>query len=164
MKRLILLFLLTASLCVSQNSYAQDYSSAIGLRLGYPLSLSYKTFLNDQGAVEVFGGIRGFSTYSWVNIGGAYQHHQDISGVEGLNWYIGGGASVFFWNFKDSFFGDNSSSTTFGILGNIGLDYTFPETPINVSVDWMPIYFINGFGNGFGGGYGGLAIRYVLGR
>lgn len=159
-----MLLVLIVSLCWAQNGQAQDYSSALGLRLGYPLSLTYKTFVGPEGAVEVFGGIRGFSTYSWVNVGGAYQHHKPISGVDGLNWYFGGGASVFFWNFKNTFFGDSSSSTTFGILGNLGLDYAFPDTPVNISVDWMPIFFLNGFGNGFGGGYGGLAVRYILNR
>jgi hypothetical protein len=110
----------------------------------------------------VFGGLRGYSSYSWINVGGAYQVHKPIEGVDGLNWYFGGGASVFFWTYKNSFTGDGSASTTFGILGNLGLDYKFEDSPINLSADWMPIFFINGFGSGFGGGYGALAVRYTL--
>lgn len=162
MKRYVVLFVVAVCLFFANNLKAQDYGSAIGLRLGYPLSLTYKTFINDNSAIEIFGGLRGYSSYSWINVGAAYQVHKPIEGVEGLNWYFGGGASVFFWTYKNNFFGDNSSSTTFGILGNLGLDYKFADSPINLSADWMPIFFINGYGSGFGGGYGALAVRYTL--
>jgi hypothetical protein len=162
MKRYIILFVLAIGLCFTTTGNAQEYGSAVGLRLGYPLSLTYKTFISESSAVEVFGGLRGFSSYSWINLGAAYQVHKPIEGVDGLNWYFGGGASVFFWSFKNSFIGDNSTSTAFGILGNLGLDYKFADSPINLSADWMPIFFINGFGSGFGGGYGALAVRYTL--
>lgn len=143
---------------------AQNYTSAIGLRLGYPLSVSYKHFLSENGAVEVFGGFRSYSGYGWFNVGGLYQYHKPIPDVDGLNWYFGGGASVFFWNYDNDFvFGDeDDSSLSVGLLGNVGLEYTFKEAPINVSVDWVPIFFVNGYGSGFGGGYGALAVRYVL--
>lgn len=140
---------------------AQNYTSAIGLRLGYPLSISYKHFLNENGAIEVFGGFRSYSGYGWFNVGGLYQYHKPIEGVDGLNWYFGGGASIFFWNYDNDFL-DAGSSTSIGILGNLGLDYKFENAPINVSVDWVPTFFVNGYGSGFGGGYGALAVRYVL--
>ena len=162
MKRYAVLFVVALCLFFANNGNAQEYGSAIGLRLGYPLSLTYKTFISESSAIEVFGGLRGYSTYSWINVGAAYQVHKPIEGVDGLNWYFGGGASVFFWTYKNNFFGDNSSSTTFGVLGNLGLDYKFEDSPINLSADWMPMFFINGFGSGFGGGYGALAVRYTL--
>ncbi|MCB0376150.1 MAG: hypothetical protein KDD04_09555 [Sinomicrobium sp.] len=162
MKRYVVLFVVALCLFFVNQGKAQDYGSAIGLRLGYPLSLTYKTFINDNGAIEVFGGLRGYSYYSWINVGAAYQVHKPIEGVDGLMWYFGGGASVFFWTYKSGFPGDNSSSTTFGILGNLGLDYKFPNSPINISADWMPMFFINGYLSGFGGGYGALAVRYTL--
>ena len=132
-------------------SYSQDYKSAIGLRLGYPISASYKTFISDPGAIEVFAGFRSWTGYSWFNIGGLYEHHAEIPGADGLKWYFGGGASAFFWSY-DSNFIDSGSSTSFGLLGVIGLDYKFAEAPINLSVDWIPTFFVNGYGSGFGGG------------
>ena len=162
MKRYAVLFTVAMCLFFANTGSAQEYGSAIGLRLGYPLSLTYKTFINDNSAIEVFGGLRGYSTYSWINVGAAYEVHKPIEGVDGLQWYFGGGASAFFWTFKNSFSGDNSASATFGILGTLGLDYKFEDAPINLSVDWMPIFFLNGFGNGFGAGYGALAVRYTL--
>lgn len=161
MKKILFIFLF-AFACVFAAQAQQNYKSAIGLRLGYPLSVSYKTFISEPGAIEVFAGFRSWSYYSWFNVGGLYQHHFAIPSVQGLDWYVGGGASAYFWNFKDQFVGDNGTSTTFGILGNIGLDYKFANAPVNISVDWMPAFFVNGYGNGFGGGYGGLAVRYTL--
>ena len=48
-------------------------------------------------------------------------------------------------------------------MGNLGLDYKFDNTPINISADWVPtIYIGSGYLSGFGGGYGALAVRYTL--
>lgn len=158
-KRIVLIFALFLGLGVF--AQAQTYTSAIGLRLGYPTSVSYKHFISTQGALEGFAGFRGFSSYRWVNIGGLYQHHLDIAEVDGLNWYFGGGASVFFYSY-DTGFADAEGSTGIGILGTIGLDYKFDDAPINLSLDWVPVLFVNGFGSGFSGGYGALSVRYVL--
>lgn len=140
---------------------AQDYKSAIGLRLGSPISASYKTFVSDQGAFEGTVGFRGFAGYSWINIGAYYQHHNAIESVDGLRWYYGGGANIYFWSWKGL---DLGSSTTFGISGVLGLDYTFSDIPLNLSADWIPTFFLNGYGNGFSAGYGALSARYILGR
>jgi len=54
---------------------------------------------------------------------------------------------------------------TFGVHGNVGLDYTFENAPINVSIDWMPTVLLgSGYSTGFSAGYGALSLRYVLGR
>ena len=142
-------------------SYTQNYSSAIGLRLGSPTSISYKTFISEPAAIEIFGGFRRYSSYGWFNVAGVYEHHKAIESVEGLQWYVGGGASAFFWNYDNGFL-DPGSNTSIGLLGTLGLDYVFAEAPVNLSVDWMPFFFLNGYDSGFGGGYGALSARYVL--
>jgi len=157
-KKLVLVSALLVGCIVT--SFSQDYKSAIGLRLGYPVSISYKTFISEPGAIEVFGGFRSWTGYKWFNVGGLYEHHAEIPGADGLSWYFGGGASVFFWTYDEGFSG--GSSTSFGLLGTLGLDYKFAEAPINLSLDWVPHFFINGYGSGFGGGYGALSVRYVL--
>lgn len=141
---------------------AQEYNSAIGLRLGSPLSISFKQFISEPGAIEVFAGFRNYSGYGWFNVGGLYQHHFPITSVEGLKWYVGGGASVYFWNYDFDLPGDEDTNLSLGILGNLGLDYKFATAPINLSVDWMPSIFISGYGSGFGAGYGALSVRYTL--
>ena len=145
------------------STQAQNFKSAVGARLGYPLSITYKQFISESGAFEVYAGTRGFGSlntrYRWYTISGAYQIHKPIESVEGLDYYYGAGASVYFWSFD---YDTNSSTTTFGLQGYGGLSYTFADKPINISVDWVPTFFLNGFGSGFGAGYGSLAVRYVL--
>lgn len=154
-----LLSVLSFVVLFSLSSYAQDYNSAIGLRFGSPTSLSYKKFVSNHGAFEGVVGYRGYSGYSWINIGAYYQHHNDIATIPNLRWYYGAGANIYFWNWDGLSLGN---STSFGISGVLGLDYKVEEIPINVSVDWIPTFFVNGYGNGFGAGYGGLSIRYTL--
>lgn len=161
MKKLI--FTLCLALCCVFAAQSQSsYKSAIGLRFGYPLSVSYKHFISDPGAIEVFAGFRNYTYYNWFNVGGLYEHHSAISSVEGLQWYVGGGASVLFWSFDDGFAYGDASNTSIGIMGALGLDYKFANAPFSLSVDWLPTFFVNGYGDGFGGGYGALAARYVL--
>ena len=163
MKKLLLLVsIFFLSITISQ---AQEYDAAIGARLGLPLSASYKHFLNDSHALEAFVGFRGFSNYSWFSINGAYLVHNPISDVPGLQWYFGGGANLFFWTYDTGFItGENSSNISVGVSGYLGLDYRFAEIPLNLSLDWAPIFFLNGFGSGFGAGYGSLGVRYILGE
>lgn len=166
MKKLLYILPILGLLLLATPSDAQNFQSAVGARLGYPVSASFKHFLSESSAVEAYAGFRGWATYSWITISGAYQIHNPLDDVaEGLEWYYGAGASVYFWNYDFSFGPDEYSNTSFGIQGYLGLQYTFEDTPINLSVDWVPSIFIgNGFNTGFGGGYGSLAVRYVLSR
>lgn len=149
-------------LCLfSINAQAQNYKSAVGLRLGSPISASFKTFVNESSALEAYASFRSFAGYSWFSVNGAYQIHKPIDSVDGLNYYFGGGAGVYFWSFD---FGGDSATTTLGLQGYLGLDYTFKDTPINLTVDWVPTLFINGFSSGLGAGFGSLGVRYTLNR
>lgn len=161
MKKIFFAAMFLLSMAVAGN--AQNYKSAIGARLGYPLSASFKTFINERGAIEAFAGFRGWTGYRWFNVGATYQHHSSLADVtEGLSWFVGGGASAYFWSFDNGFLNDGAGSTSIGILGIVGLDYKFVDAPVNISVDWMPAVFVNGYGSGFGAGYGGLSVRYVF--
>ncbi len=95
MKKLLFVVLFAFG-CFFAAQAQQNYKSAIGLRLGYPISVSYKTFISEPGAIEVFAGFRSWNYYSWFNVGALYQHHFAITSVEGLDWYVGGGASAYF--------------------------------------------------------------------
>jgi hypothetical protein len=152
-----------AFICISFSLSAQ-YNSAVGLRLGYPNSITYKKFLNDNNAIELFGGIRGFVGASSFNASGLYEIHKEIDGVDNLRWYYGGGAGVFFWTYNSRFIGDNSSNISVGLHGVLGLDYAFEDIPLNLSTDWVPTFFLNGYISGFARGYAGLSARYILGQ
>ena len=170
MKNLLILFIFSGFLFSVSTVNAQNFDSAVGLRLGYPLSISYKKFINDSHALEFMAGTRGNNTlllgnsfrYRWFNVGGAYLVHAplDMGDFGGLDWYFGGGASVNFWTYN---YETDNANISFGIQGYLGLSYTFDDAPVNISLDWVPSLFIGRTAfSGFGGGYGSLAVRYVL--
>lgn len=166
MKRLIqLLILLLAGLFIGQAELAgQAYGSAVGLRLGSPLSVSFKKFLTEENALELYVGTRGYSSFRWVSANAAWQKHKAIDGADGLEYYFGFGAGVQFWTYDFL----EESSTTFSVSGYGGLQYTFANAPFSLSIDWVPTFFVGeNFGAGFntfGYSYGALAARYILGR
>lgn len=164
MKNLIILFSLLFVCFSSLN--AQEYKTAIGARLGYSLSVSIKQFISESHAIEAYLGTRGRYDYRWASISAAYLLHKPIEAVEleGLNWYYGFGGSAYFWTWDDrySYYKDQYSSTSFGVQGYLGVDYKFQNIPLNITLDWVPSFFLNGFGSGFGGGYGSVAVRYTL--
>ncbi len=163
MKKLI--FTLSLALCCVFAAQSQSsYKSAIGLRLGYPLSASYKQFINDKGAIEIFAGIRHWSYVNAINIGGMYEHHAAIESVEGLKWYFGGGAGVWIWTYDSDYnFGSDYGNTNIAVMGCLGLDYKFANAPFQLSVDWVPTFLVgDAYYGGFGAGYGGLSARYTF--
>jgi hypothetical protein len=164
MKKISLLFSFMFVLALSSQVKAQDYQSAIGLRFGYPLSISYKTFLNESNALDIFAGFRGYSgIYSYFTVGALYEIHKPISDVDGLSWYIGPGASVQFFNYDDGYaFGDDDlGDIGLAVSGVIGLDYKFPSAPFNLSLDVMPTFRFGGWDDGFYAWWA-LSARYVL--
>ena len=163
MKKIALLFSMLFLLAICNDLKAQDYQSAIGLRLGAPLAVSYKFFISDAAAIELYLGFRSYGGigYTFINPGAMYQVHFPISSIDGLQWYVGAGASVFLYNYKGSFCPD-CDGLAFGINGVLGLDYKFADAPINLSADWMPTLVIAGNFSGFGAGNGALSARYTL--
>ena len=162
MKKLVL-FLALLGACVFGVQAQSSYDSAIGLRFGYPVSVSYRTMLNESNALEFTAGTRGFAGYRWISATGAYQIHQSLGETEGLSWYYGGGAGVFIYSFNNDFVGDDSAGLSIGLQGYLGLEYKLANAPINFTLDWVPTFFLGGFGSGFGAGYGSLGVRYIMG-
>jgi len=139
---------------------AQDYQSAVGVRLGYPLSVSYKTFLNETAAVEGYAGFRSFFGYTEIRVNAAYLVHNEIESVERLKWYYGGGPGLAIYSYNNSFVGD-SGGLGVALSGYIGAEYTLDGTPLTFSVDWVPTYILGGV-SGFGASNGAIGIRYIL--
>ena len=152
MKKILLLVSFFVMVALTSSLNAQDYKSAIGLRLGYPFGVTYKFFISDPGAIDLFIGTR----YSGITVGGNYEIHNAISDVDGLYWYWGFGALATFYDYG------GVGSSNFGINGILGLDYKFADAPFNLSIDVIPTYL---FGEDFYGGFeifGGISARYVL--
>lgn len=133
---------------------AQEYRSAIGLRIGSSVGASYKQFLNRSQAIEgiVDLDIIGKDNMK-VKATALYQFHLP-TGADGLNWYFGPGASA------GIFVGDNSG-VVMSIDGVLGIEYKFNNAPIALSFDWNPkVQIISEAG--FIPQNFGLTIRFTL--
>jgi hypothetical protein len=176
MKRLFLSVALLGCLLGAVSAQDSKYNSAIGGRLssGYNeiISASYKTFIIEQGAIELNLGARGHShsDFDWVTVAfsAAYQHHFPIKPVPGLQWYIGGGLSLYN-SFSDD---DHYRGFGMGIFPTGGIDYKFGNIPLNLSADIRPTISLtdpyddsenhyNGY-NSFNGGNVGVSVRYTF--
>ncbi len=135
----------------SKSTNSSSYKTALGVKVWDGGGISFKHFVSGNNAIELIG-------YFWnrgTRITGLYEIHGPISGASGLQWYIGPGAHVGFYNTK---YGDGSF---IGIDGVLGLDYKFKGAPINISLDWQPSFEF-GDNRGFVGSWGGLGIRYTF--
>jgi hypothetical protein len=160
-------FFVCGLLAFSLRSVAQsNYESAIGIRAGIPVAASLKHFISGPGAIEVNAGFWHDPVsygFTYFTIGAMYQYHFPINAVEGLKWYIGGGALAQFYSYNSSWGDNKPSSTAFGINAVGGLDYKFANIPLNLSADWTPTIFIaRAYYNTFQPGYGGICARYTF--
>lgn len=167
MKKLSLLIVMTGLMLLAHNTtQAQSYKNAIGLRALWGYGITFKHFLNEKAALEGVIYYRNYGyyagDYNYFRITGLYLIHNQISSAPGLTWYYGGGLMFQSWGGKFKEFQPNASTTNFGIMGALGLDYKFANVPINLSLDWLPTIIIGGYLSGFGGEAGGFAIRYTF--
>jgi len=164
---LLVFFLIAIVNAKAQKNMAKgsDYTSAIGGRLGVPISFSYKHFITKAGALEGNAGFAHESYgFNYFRIGGMYQHHFPIAPVEGLKWYVGGGAFIDFYSYDNYARNNKYSKTSPGINGVGGIDYKFKTVPLNLSADWTPSIFLGRdlYYSAFRPGYGAVSVRYVL--
>jgi len=155
MKKLILIIGVIATLGITAQGH--DYRTALGIRLGWPANgVTVKHFLNETNAVE---GIIATS-YGGFVLTGLYENEHWTGEYPGLNWFWGFGAHLGFWDsnpYADQF----SGSTIVGADFIVGLEYTFDEIPLNLSMDLMPSVNLIGY-TGWGGIKGGISVRYVF--
>lgn len=158
-------------------SFGQD--RAIGLRIGTTnfgngAEVSYQHGFSAKNRLELDLGMRSNGHYSAVGISVIYHWKWNIDG--GLNWYIGPGGQIGFYNHRhnynhgnghwhdhdDADFRENGALLNVG--GQIGIEYDFNEhgVPLQLSLDGRPMWGL--FSTYYGGfGYGGaLGIRYTF--
>jgi hypothetical protein len=156
MKKIILI--LASVLLISSASFGQDYKTSLGIRLGYPYGLTVKHFISKKNAIE---GILASSWGGFVATG-LFENEHWTGKYPALNWFWGAGAYAGFWdpgnnpNVDDTYDG---SIIGLGIIA--GLEYTFDEVPINISVDLLPTYNLIGY-RSWGGLTGAISVRYVF--
>jgi hypothetical protein len=138
MKKFALLLTLFLFLAFAQVTKAQSYTTGIGLRLTNWYGLTIKHHLSEANAIE---GIL-HTRWGGLLITGLYEHHFPAFGQDGLRWYVGIGGHVGFWsdyNNKNLWFEDDQDARAAIGLDLIGgIEYTIPDVPINLSLDFKP--------------------------
>ncbi len=157
MKKLVIVLFIVVSSVVTVK--AQDYKTSLGLRAGVPYGLTIKHFVGKYNAVE---GILA-SRYQGFVITGLWEFEKWTGHFPGLNWFWGVGPHIGFWdagnnpNLNSSY----SGGAVIGADGILGLEYTFDEISLNLSLDVLPTVNLIG-STGWGGINGALSIRYVF--
>jgi hypothetical protein len=156
MKKILLTLVLAVTLLALAN--AQDYKTGIGLRGGLYNGLTIKHFIGGKAALEGILSTR----WSGFEITGLYEIHNRAFDVDRLNWYYGLGGHVGFYNGDKTSWGTAGTAyTVVGVDGILGLEYSFNEIPINISLDWKPAFNLIGYSHFFGDG-GAFSIRYIF--
>jgi len=120
---------------------------ALGVRAGYGAELSYQHGVS-SGFFEADLGFLGSGHGFYVT--GLYDFVFASSGI--ANFYVGPGAQLGFYDDGEH------SGINLGIAGQLGVEFEIPSIPLNLSLDWRPVYHFN-YG-GFGWQGIALGIRY----
>jgi hypothetical protein len=137
MKKILCSFLLISGFCFAITSSAQDYKTALGVRLSNSQamvnnSISLKHFFNERTAVEAL-----FSFGDPLALGALVEVHKPFS-TSGIQWFYGGGGYLSFVKTYDAENVKTGTDANFGAMGVLGLDYKFVNLPLNLSLDWKP--------------------------
>lgn len=140
MKKAILI--IAAVLCFATVASAQ--SRSLGVRATYGAELSYQHSVGSNFVEADLGWFR-----NGFYLTGIYDF---IFASEGnFNFYAGPGAALGFYNTSEA------KGFNIGVAGQLGMEYNF-NVPIQLSLDWRPVFnFIHG---GFGWEGIALGIRY----
>jgi hypothetical protein len=137
MKRALLAITLLTGMAASTTLHAQDYRTALGVRLSSAAatvnnSISFKQFITDKTAIEAL-----FSFGDPVALGALVEFHKPLA-ASGMTWFYGAGGYLGFRKTYNPNKQRNESDPQFGGMGVIGLDYKFNGIPLNLSLDWKP--------------------------
>lgn len=162
------LLLVGALFFVINHLAAQVNPHAIGLRLngdgrGNGAEISYQHGFGDANRLELdFGGR---SHKDWRHFGIYAGYHWVWNLTEGLNWFIGPGAAIGFYDGKYNHSGWDDDGLTLAIGGQIGLEYDFNSAgvPILLGLDARPLWEVWDYWEYNSFGYGAaLSIRYTF--
>jgi opacity protein-like surface antigen len=157
MKRIILSAIMLMGLAFA--AQAQDISeNALGLRLGsndgFGAEISYQRALGSNNRLELDLGFRNNNDVDAFKLAGIYQWVWNIEG--GFNWYAGVGGGIGSWNNNNL---DDNGTFVFA-AGDIGIEYSFQEAPILLSLDFRPEIGGSGYYNNNYGSDIALGVRF----
>ncbi len=159
--------LILSAVLLSFCGHAQNYNTAIGVRLGGLTSgATIKHFTASRTALE---GIFSFGQKSFL-VTGLYEKHRSVDNAAGLTWFYGAGAHVGFFNYGGRYYiiknnrtyvvREGDKATVIGVDFIIGLDYKIPNAPINIGLDFKP--FVDFFDGPVAFYDAGLSLRFAF--
>ncbi|MGN6639764.1 MAG: hypothetical protein ACTHJ8_12700 [Mucilaginibacter sp.] len=151
MKKLFLLFFVVM-VYYANTANAQSYKTSAGLsvEVGDGSTLvgpAIKHFFDEHNAAQgevLFGG---GATY----ISAFYHYNGAVTNAKGLDYYLGAGPALGFGN----------GSTNFFLRPTAGLDYKIDTTPLDLSFDWRPTFYV-GSNSSFTAARFGLGLRFCF--
>ncbi len=135
MKNKFLVFasaLLLLSFSAVKSAKAQDYYSAVGVSLGYPLGFEFKQFFSSKAAISASLGYTPRADIMLINA--TYQYHIPL--YDNLSFYAGAGLSVGTAFSKATLSGNKF---VIGLTPNIGVEYKLPTSPLVFALDYKPM-------------------------
>ncbi|HVZ95965.1 MAG TPA: hypothetical protein VG847_03760 [Chitinophagaceae bacterium] len=149
----ILLFI-AVGLIAASGAHAQTYSTAIGAKFytGAPSfgGINIRYCNTEKTALE--GSV--LFTSGAVGLEGLYEYQAPISGVNNLQYYVGGGGLLALGS------GYYGNSTGFALRLTGGIDYKFEDAPVDVSLGLDPFFYLTPATNSYF--TLGIGLRYVL--
>ncbi|MCE3297157.1 MAG: hypothetical protein K0R65_2871 [Crocinitomicaceae bacterium] len=155
---------LAAALFLTTALFAQNYSTAIGIKSGYPGygSINLKKFIGSGDvAIDALLGANFESTSRYIWGQCLFEKNLDIGNRSGFNWYYGAGPSVGYWVSGSEFYkGKYYSGMWLAIDAVIGIEYTLTAIPLNLafeagpSLNIIPYVRPDGMAN--------IALRYAI--
>lgn len=133
-------FLLFAFICLAgASAHAQSYKTAIGAKF-YTGNRSYDGTLggiNIRHNMTTNTALEGSLLFynGGLGVEGLYEFQGPISGANGLNYFVGGGGLL-----GSSTGGHGGAIFALRLTG--GIDYTFADAPINVSLGFDPFFYV----------------------
>lgn len=138
---------------------AQTYQTALGAKFYSGngsiggVNIRHSTAANTalEGSLLFFNG--------GIGLEGLYEYQAPISGAEGLQYFVGGGAMVGFGTGRH--YDDNRNNTTsFALRLTGGIDYKFADAPIDISLGLDPFFYLAPYTSS--NLALGIGLRYVI--
>lgn len=145
MKKFILVIAAVLGLAV----VASAQPRALGVRVGWGGELSYQHTLGAENFLEVDAGWGANA----ISVGAAYDFQ--IAPLGPFGFYAGPAAHVWIGG------AEGENNLVLGVGAQLGLEYMFDGIPLQLSLDWKPLFTLVP-ATGFGWQSFGLGIRYAF--
>lgn len=160
MKKVLAIFSFLILMLAAGQAQAQEYNTAVGVRISPFWGVTAKHFINSTDAVE---GIL-HSRWNAFKLTALWERHTQAFDEPGLNFYYGLGAHLGASGnryYNDRFAG--GGRFILGLDGILGLEYTIQDqaVPLNISLDWKPTFDFAPFAH-FWGSELALSVRYTF--